>query len=60
MDDAHAELNDVSAALNPPDAPASESAEVLERPLLTASVLQAKLDKKKTNQGEGVNEEKIG
>jgi hypothetical protein len=48
MDDAQAELNDISAVLNTPDAPASESAGVLERPLLTPSVVQFKLDKKKT------------
>jgi hypothetical protein len=47
MEDTQAELNDISAALNTPEAAAGESAGGLERPSLPEPLLHRRLDKER-------------
>ena len=59
MEDAQAEINDVSAALRTPSADAGESASQLERPALPEALLLRRLDKEKKEKEQAIKEKEI-
>ena len=59
MEDAQAEINDVSAALRTPSADAGESASQLERPALPEALLQRRVDKEKKEKEQAIKEKEI-
>lgn len=56
MEDAQAEINDVSAALRTPSAAAGESASQPERPALPEALLQRRLEKEKSEKEKAIKE----
>jgi hypothetical protein len=56
MEDTQAELNDISAALNTPEAAAGESAGGRERPSLPEPLLQRRLDKERLEKKKAIKE----
>ncbi len=56
MEDTQAELNDISAALNTPEAAARECAGGRERPSLPEPLLQRRLDKERLKEGKAIKE----
>ena len=59
MEDAQAEINDVSAALRTPSADAGESASQLERPALPEALLLRRLDREKKEKEQAIKEKEI-
>ena len=59
MEDAQAEINDVSAALRTPSAAAGESASQPERPALPEALLQRRLEKEKSEKEQAIKEKEI-